>query len=396
VHVEGASTGGTIRFMGLGRWQKGSVGFASLAIAVGTVVAPIAAHASSPRVSGANEFDEPTGLAIGGGHLWVANEAGDSVTEINPSNGAWITTIARAKGYRFNRPVAITRNGADLFVANAGDSVTEITASSGKLVRVISGARFHFVNPVAVTSTGTTMLVLNAGTATAPSGSITEFSARTGAFLRRVSGAKFDFDNPQALTVSGANVFVADEGNSSVTEVRVANGALVRVIAAQGLDAPDGIAVSSGNVWVADSASNAATDINASTGAVIATYSDSDGDYGFGQPSAVIAAQGNVYIMTPYSTSPMVTKVGATNGTPYWYMCNTNGPYYFSDLSAFAVSGNDLWVASRTGDNSQTPGAKTGALTEMTITDGSLIATYPSPNASSPTTTSTSTTTTTP
>jgi hypothetical protein len=376
--------------MALDRWQKGSVGFATLALAVGTVVAPMSAHASSPRVSGASEFDEPTGLAIGGGHLWVANKAGDSVTELNPSNGAWIATIARTQGYRFNRPVAITRSGADLFVLNAGDSVTEMTANNGKLVRVISGARFHFANPVALTATGNTMLVLNAGSASTASGSISEFSARTGAFLRRVSGGKFAFSNPQALTVSGANIFVADEGNASVTEVKVATGALVRVISGQGLDAPDGIAVASGNVWVADAASNAATDINATTGAVIATDSDSTADYGFGQPSAVIAAQGNVYIMTPYSTSPMVTKVGAVNGTPYWYMCNTNGPYYFSDLSAFAVSGNDLWVASRTGDNSATPGAKTGALTELLITDGSLVATYPTP-ATAPTTTTTAT-----
>jgi hypothetical protein len=380
-----------MRFMGLGRWRRGSIGFATLAIALGTVVAPIAAHATSPRVSGASEFDEPTGLAIGGGHLWVANEASNSVTEINPSNGAWITTIANAKGYRFNRPVAITRNGANLFVLNAGDSVTEMTASSGKFVRVISGTRFHFMNPVAVTSSGNTMLVLNAGSAKTPSGSITEFNARTGAFIRRVFGAKFALANPQALTVSGANIFVADEGNDSVTEVNLAKGALVRVIAGQGLNAPDGIAVSNGNVWVADAASNAATDINASTGAVIATDSDSTAAYGFGQPSAVIAALGNVYIMTPYSTSPMVTKVGATNGKPYWFMCNTNGPYYFSDLSAFAVSGTDLWVASRTGDNSHTPAAKTGALTEMKITDGSLIATYPSPTTPSTTTTSTTT-----
>lgn len=384
-----------MRFMVQSRWKRRSAGSATLALVLGMVVAPTMAHATSPRVTGVSEFDEPTGLAIAGGHLWVTNEAGDSVTEINPTNGAWITTIARAKGYRFNKPMAITRNGSNLFIANAGDSVTEITASTGKFVRVISGARFHFANPVAVTSAGSTMLVLNAGSATTPSGSITEFSARTGAFLRRVSGAKFSFANPQALTVSGANIFVADEGNASVTEVKVANGALVRVIKGQGLNAPDGIAVSSGNVWVADAASNAATDINATTGAVIATYSDADGDYGFGQPSAVIAAQGNVYVMTPYSTSPMVTKVGATNGTPYWYMCNTNGPYYFSDLSAFAVSGNDLWVASRTGDNSQTPAAKTGALTEMLITDGSLVATYPTPSTQSTTTTTVASTTTT-
>lgn len=381
-----------MRFMGLGRWQGGSIGLATVALTLGTVIAPVAANASNGRVAGTSEFDYPTGLAFGGGHLWVTNKANDSVTEINPANGAWIRTLSHSNGYRFNEPIAITRNGANLFIANAGDSITEIAAGNGKLVRVISGARFRFANPVAITSTGNTMLVLNTGRA---SGSITEFNARTGSFLRTVSGGKFAFDHPQALTVSGANVFVADEGNDSVTEVKVANGSLVRIIAGQGLDAPDGIAVAIGNVWVADAGSNAATDINATTGAVIATYSDSDGAYGFGQPSSVIAAQGNVYVMTPYSTSPMVTKVGATNGTPYWFMCNTNGPYYFSDLSAFAVSGNDLWVASRTGDNSQTPAAKTGALTEMTITDGSLIATYPSPNATPATTTTVPSTTTT-
>ena len=59
-------------------------------------------------------------------------------------------------------------------------------------------------------------------------------------------------------------------------------------------------------------------------------------------------------------------------------MCNTNGPYYFSNLSAMAVSGDDIWVASRTGDNSTTPGATTGSLTELSATSGALIRTLPS------------------
>jgi outer membrane protein assembly factor BamB len=192
--------------------------------------------------------------------------------------------------------------------------------------------------------------------------------------------------------VSGADVFVADQADNSVTEVDAANGRLVRVVAGRGLDAPDGIAVESGNVWVADSASNAATEINAATGAAISTYSDSGGPYGFGQPSTVIGAQGNVYVMTPFGTSPMVTKVSATTGAPAWYMCNTNGPYYFSLLSAFALSGDDLWVASRSGANSQTPAAATGSLTEMTITTGALIMTLPTPPPSKTTTTTTTTT----
>jgi outer membrane protein assembly factor BamB len=347
-------------------------------------------------VSATHEFDEPSGLAIASGHLWVTNEAGNSVTEINPSTGAWLASFVGTSDYRFNHPDAITRSGANLFIANGGGSVTEMSSRTGTFIRTISGAMFHFAHPVAITSWGPTVFVLNAGGSGAP-GSITELNSRTGALIRRVSGARFALSDPAALTVTGRALFVADRGNNAVTEINEANGALIRVVRGQGLQAPDGIAVSNGRVWVADSASNAATAINASNGAVIATYSDADGSYGFGQPSTVIADRGNVYVMTPFGSSPMVTKVSATAGTPYWYMCNTNGPYYFSLLSAFAVSGNDLWVASRSGANSQTPGAATGSLTEMLITTGALITTLPNQSSTAPTTTTvpTSTTTTT-
>jgi hypothetical protein len=39
--------------------------------------------AASPKVTRALEFDDPSGLAVAGGHLWVTNQAGNSVTEIN-------------------------------------------------------------------------------------------------------------------------------------------------------------------------------------------------------------------------------------------------------------------------------------------------------------------------
>lgn len=349
----------------------------------------LAQVAGAARTSSPNEFDSPSGLAFGGGHLWVTNEAGNSVTEINPSDGSWVTTI-RASRDGFNRPSAITNWGSDLFVANASGSVSELR-DSGALVRVISGARYHFVDPVSVHSVGNTVYVLNAGrpsAATPIMGSITELNARTGAFIRRIAGSSLGFSDPVAFAVSGPDLFVADEGNNSMTEVTIA-GALVRVITGEGLAAPDGIAVEDGFVWVADSASNAATQINVSTGYVVATETDSDAAYGFGQPSMVIAAEDNVYIASPFGSSPMVTKVAATSGVPSWYMCNTNGPYYFSLLSAFAISGDDLWVASRSGANSATPAAATGSLTEMSLGDGSLIATFPTPPASATTTTTT-------
>jgi hypothetical protein len=366
---------------------------------VGVVVAMLTSFgaadwsgASSPRTSASLEFDDPSGLAVAGGHLWVTNEAGNSVTEIDPSSGAWLTTFSRSSGYDFNRPTAITHDGADLFIANAGGSVLEMSASTGQLVRLVSSVRGDLSDPVAITTSHNMVLVLNAGR----SGSLTELNARNGTLVRTIKGAPFAFDDPVAMTVAGPDVFVADKNNNSVTEVTVAGGRRVRVVAGEGLDAPDGIAVQAGNIWVSDSASNAATEINATTGAAIVTETDNDGAYGFGSPLMAIGTGGYVYIASPFGTSPMVTKVSATTGQPSWYMCNTNGPYYFSDLSAFALDGTNLWVASRTGANSMTPGASTGSLTELSTGGGNLIKTLPLPSTSSTTTSTTTTTTTTP
>jgi hypothetical protein len=366
----------------------------ALFVVATTSLGAVAAQAASSRVAAASEFDAPSGLAIGAGHLWVTNRAGNSVTEINPTTGAWLNTFVRSQGYRFAQPDAITVDGPDLFVANANGTVTEMRSSTGALVRVIAGAQYRFVDPVAIDTAGNTVLVLNEGRPSGlVAGSITEINARTGALERTISGAPFAFADPVALTVSGPDAFVADKGDNSMTQVSVATGRVVRVVTQQGLAAPDGIAVADGQVWVADSATSAATDIDAATGNVVATVSDATGDYGFWTPSVAIADGGDVFIATPNGTSPMVTKVTATTGAANWYMCNTNGPYYFSQLSAFAVWGTNLWVASSSGANSPTPGAATGSLTELATTTGALITTLPAPTTT--TTTSTTTTTTT-
>ena len=139
---------------------------------------------------------------MGGGHLWVTNEAGNSVTEINPSSGAWIATFnAATDGFR--RPTAITSDGPYLFVANAGGSVSELRASNGAFIRSVSGGRYRFVDPVAITSAGSLILVLNAGrpsAAGASTGSITEIRAGTGSLVRTVSGPSFAFADPAMVS----------------------------------------------------------------------------------------------------------------------------------------------------------------------------------------------------
>jgi len=361
------------------RWAASVAG--ALAMGLLTIgILPISGAAAAASGSfNTAEFDVPSGLAFGGGHLWVSNQAGNSLTEVDPSTGAWMGTF-RAGSYHFNHPTAIASDGPDLFVANGSGSLSEVRASNGAAIRTISGPQFGFVHPIALAASGDTVLVLNAGQSSAKpavAGSVTEIDARTGQLLRTVSGSSFALDDPVALAASGPDTYIADEANSSVTEIDTTSGALVRVIAGQGLNSPDGITVSDGHVWVADAGSNAATDIDEATGAVLHTVTDSDGKYGFGRPSVAIHSGANVFIASPFGTSPMVTKLSATSGTPSWYMCNTNGPYYFSLLSAFAVSGDHLWVASRSGANSGTPEAKTGSLTELDTGSGALVTTLP-------------------
>jgi hypothetical protein len=338
------------------------------------VAAPLQIAANAVVASNGSEFDSPSGLAVAHNALWVANLNGNSLSEINPSNGDWLRNV-RGVGYGFNRPTGIAADGSYLFIANAGGSVTEVNAVNGAAVRIIQGSQYHFADPVAilVTDGGAIVVVLNGG------GSLTEFGAGSGGLIRVVSGAAFGFDNPvaMALSSSGAYAFVANRTNSTVTEVNVMTGALARIIRGDGLDSPDGIAVSSTTVWVSDSADNAVTKLSASSGAGLGTFSNSTADYGFGQPGTVFANAGNVFITSPFGVSPMVTKVSTTTNAPAWYMCNTNGPYYFSVLTALAATGTGLWVASSSGANNPKSDARFGSLTELSTTNGALMRTLP-------------------
>lgn len=81
VPVASAKGRRTMSLLNRCHWLGATIGFATVAAVVGIVV--VSAQASSARVSAMREFNEPSGIAIGGGRLWVTKEEGDSVTEIN-------------------------------------------------------------------------------------------------------------------------------------------------------------------------------------------------------------------------------------------------------------------------------------------------------------------------
>jgi len=78
------------------------------------------------RLSGSSyQFDGPEAIAYDGSHLWITNASGNSVTEINATDGSWVNTLSGGN-YGFDVPVGITYDG-HLWIANeGGNSVTAI------------------------------------------------------------------------------------------------------------------------------------------------------------------------------------------------------------------------------------------------------------------------------
>jgi outer membrane protein assembly factor BamB len=121
-------------------------------------------------------FDEPTSIAISGGHVWVANLDYSSIVELNASNGE-VVRLIRANS--LNQPLSMAVDHDHLWVANFfGNSVTELKKSTGAVVRVIGAG----------------------------------------------------LDDPGGIAIAGSHVWVTDVPSNAVTELRESDGSLVRTI----------------------------------------------------------------------------------------------------------------------------------------------------------------------
>ena len=163
------------------------------------------------------EFSEPAAIVFARSRAWVANYGGNSITELNSSDGALVRVINKAS-YRFNRPVALAIGGNDLWVANShGNSVTELNTENRSLVRV-------------------------------------------------VSDPKDMINDPNDIDVIGSDVWILDTGDGDITELRASDGVLVRVIT--GLSQPLSFDVIGGDAWVTGS-TQTLEEFNVITGAEV-------------------------------------------------------------------------------------------------------------------------------
>ncbi len=295
-------------------------------------------------------FSQPYGIAADGTHVWVANYAAASVTELNASDGRWVATLSGGS-YGFNQPSAIAVAGGHVWVANGGgNSVTELNASDGRWVATLSGGSYGFHDPQAVAVVGTHVWVANYVGA-----SVTELNAGDGRWVATLSGGSYRFYDPAAIAAYGAHLWVANLGGASVTELNASDGRWVATLSGHsyGFNKPAAIAVAGGHIWVANYAGASVTELNAGDGRWVATLSG--GSYGFNKPVAIAADKAHVWIANAGGAS--VTELNAGDGR--WAATLSGGSYRFDDPEVIAADGTHVWVANQAG-NSVTELPETG------------------------------------
>jgi hypothetical protein len=97
------------------------------------VVPATGSWSANPR--GFSTGPSPATVAVGQGHVWIANTA--NVVEINANNGSLIRVVsADADDFNYTRFLVV--DGSHVWTSNSlNNSVTELDASNGTLVRVV-------------------------------------------------------------------------------------------------------------------------------------------------------------------------------------------------------------------------------------------------------------------
>jgi hypothetical protein len=284
------------------------------------------------------DFEGPSALAFDGQHIWVVNNEGLSVTELNASDGSFVRNLSGGS-YNFNAPFSIAFDGQHIWISDLGTtSVTEVNASDGSFVRNLSGGSYNFDEPFALAFDGAHIWVSNEGNDT-----VTEIDASDGSFVRNLSGGSYGFKQPVGLAFDGAHVWVANAGNASVTEVNASDGSLVANLSGGSYDfnTPGYLAFDGTHIWVTNIGGNTVTEVNTRDGSFVRNLSG--GSYNFGNPLGIAFDGVHIWISNVVNNS--VTEVNASDGT---FIANVS---VGTSPEGFAFDGAFVWVAVTDGNS---------------------------------------------
>ena len=182
-------------------------------------------------ISGAKyQLNPPGPMAVAGPDLFVVNNGGNSVSELDLATGSLVRVISGGR-YGFNNPGTLAADGQDLFVGERGrTSLTtrwrhsisgrspNSTRSPAALVRVIPASLTGIDQPDAISAAGPDVFVANYG-GSGGLGSVTQLNASTGIVLSQLSEPVSTIIRPDAMAVTGPTCLSPNKTNRSISEL---------------------------------------------------------------------------------------------------------------------------------------------------------------------------------
>jgi YVTN family beta-propeller protein len=212
----------------------------------------------------------PGAVATGGGAVWVADGLGGTVSRIDPTIRRTVQTIQVGNG-----PAGIAYGEGSVWVANSVDgTVSRIDPGSGRVRRVI---------PAVVGAAGIAAGFGRVWVVSPAAGVVVSLDPVSGDVVRRI-GVGVD---PAAVATGSEAVWIANRFDNTVSRIDPRTGAVTATI---GVGAgPDAVAVAQGEVWVANGTDGTLSRIDASTRRVVGTVSLDQ------PPQGIAISNGNVY-----------------------------------------------------------------------------------------------------
>jgi outer membrane lipoprotein-sorting protein len=258
---------------------------------------------------------DPHGIVYDGANIWVANEQGNSVTKIRPSDGATLGT------YPVSVPYGIAYDGANLWVSdNAAGTVRKIRPSDGAILATVPVGN----NPTQVAFDGTNIWVIN-------------YTDRTLSKIRASDGADMGTFptgiDPFGILCDGTNIWVNDYTGNDVIKIRASDGTQLGKFPTG--HSPAAIAYDGAYLWVTNNGDGTVSKIRASDGVTFGTYTT-------GAVSTGVAFDGaNIWVLNLNAST--VTEFRSSDGAVIGTFPTGTTP------SGIAFDGTNMWVINTNG-----------------------------------------------
>jgi DNA-binding beta-propeller fold protein YncE len=251
-----------------------------------------------------DRFNEPTGVAVDAGNIFVADSVNQRMQRFSPS-GAWQLHFGHRgwgsdlSGFNWPRDIAIeqsdpgkvwvtdTKNGRMLEFTRDGDPTGRSFGTQGT-----ASGQFRRVSAVASTASGVVVAdTLN-----------DRIQLWTTVGTPSLIWSTGGFDTPKDVAVSNGTVYVADTSNQRIVKLSLATGSEIGTIGVGKLHSTEGVAIDAGgDVWVSDTGANRLVEFSAA-GTLIRTFGSLGSAHGqFDAPGHLEVFGGKLYVMDMFN-----------------------------------------------------------------------------------------------